>query len=141
MIMRVNRGTEAGPGSALWNVVGRRLKTRRIQIGFDIEDVAGKLAISSRAYEDYESGTVQAPAFLLEQIANLFGVPLLWFFQDIRSEADHDGDAAAGDDAPGVFTVATAEERVEALTDCFRKLDLEGQQHLLAIASALTRSK
>jgi hypothetical protein len=36
--------------------------------------------------------------------------------------------------------VATLEERAEFLAASFRKLDLEGQQHLLAIASALSRT-
>jgi len=30
---------------------------------------------------------------------------------------------------------------VEFLADSFRKLDLEGQQHLLALASALSRTQ
>jgi hypothetical protein len=37
------------------------------------------------------------------------------------------------------YRVATLEERVEFLADSFRKLDLEGQQHLLALAGALSR--
>lgn len=139
MIKQLNRGPKISPhGHSLWAFVGRRLKTRRTQLGLSIDDVADELAIPSRVYESYETGEAQTPALLLNQMANLFGVPLMWFFQDF--DAEEDREIAADNDLERTFTVATPEERAKALTDCFNGLDFEGQQQLLAIAKALSRS-
>lgn len=130
-------------GSVVWASVGRRLRRRRTELGLDIGDVAEGLGIPAVTCEAYERGA-PVPASLLAQFAELFGTPVVWFFRDVGSEdvgrqapADR-GEAPA--DEPVVYTVATIEHRAQALVDSFRKLDLEGQQHLLAISLALTRA-
>jgi transcriptional regulator with XRE-family HTH domain len=132
-------GMEAGPcGGGVWSRVSRQLRRRRTQLGFDVDHVASHLEVSPAIYEGYEGG-VQAPAFMLSQIADLFGVPVVSFFQDVAREA------AEGDDTetaqPAVYRVATPEYREQVLTEYFRGLDLEDQQHLLAISKALSQAK
>lgn len=135
MVKPRDGGLEADPcGSAIWIVVGRRLRHRRTQLGFDIDHVATNAGISPSVYEGYELGVHQTPVLLLAQIADLFGVPVVWFFEDVGFDAE----AVARSDSPAVYTVATVEQRIQALADSFRKLDLEGQQHLLAISGALS---
>jgi transcriptional regulator with XRE-family HTH domain len=134
MIEPVLRGPET---SAVWIGVGRQLRRRRCELGFGIDHVARCAGISADDYERYEAG---APirAAPLARIADLFDVPVVWFFQDVaHEEPDEREDAPAAD--PVVYTVATMEHRAQALVDCFRRLDLEDQQHLLAISMALTR--
>jgi transcriptional regulator with XRE-family HTH domain len=122
---------------AVWSGVGRRLQHRRDEIAFATGRVARCIGISAADYEAYEAGA-PIEAQLLAQIADLFGVPVAWFFQDVaHEEPDGSEDAAA---EPAVYTVATMEHRAQALVDCFRSLDLEGQQHLLAISMALSRA-
>jgi transcriptional regulator with XRE-family HTH domain len=111
-----------------------------VRLGIDVIRVAEELSISPAAYEDYESGGRQIPALLLGQIADLFGVQVAWFYRDVGFDIEDEGAVAACVDAPSLFCVATEEQRVRALADMFRRLDLEGQQHLLAIAGALSRS-
>jgi transcriptional regulator with XRE-family HTH domain len=132
-----------GPGvdarsDAVWTGVGRQLRRRRHELGFGIDYVARCAGISADDYERYEAGAPIGAA-LLTQIADLFDVPVVWLFQDVaHGEPDeHEEEAAA---EPVVYTVATMEHRAQALVDCFRRLDLEGQQHLLAISMALTRA-
>ena len=124
-------------GGAVWMAVGRRLQQRRAELGFSADRVALWAGVPAEAYEGYENGT-PIPASLLAHVADLFGRPVVWFFQGI----DHD--EPAGDevprDQPVTYTVATVEHRIQALADSFRKLDFEGQQHLLAISKALSRS-
>jgi transcriptional regulator with XRE-family HTH domain len=135
-------GAESGVGGAVWTAVGRRLQQRRGELGFSVARVAQWAAIPAESYEAYERGAA-IPAALLAQIAELFEVPLVWFFERVR--VDEPEEAEAGEDfekdaEPAVYRVATVEHRIQALADSFRKLDFEGQQHLLAISQALTRS-
>jgi len=134
----VPRGPEVDAGTdAVWTGVGRQLRRRRHDLGFAIDYVARCAGISADDYERYEAGAPIGAA-LLTQVADLFDVPVVWFFQDVaHGELDEDDEAAA---EPAVYTVATTEHRAQALVDCFRRLDLEGQQHLLAISMALTRA-
>ena len=122
---------------ALWKHIGQRLRLRRTQLGHSADAVAKKLGVLPQIYEQYELGHLQTPAILLSDIAQLFHLPVTWFFQDLSLD---DSTEAGGAEAQGVFSVATDDERVQTLTDYFRNLDLEGQQHLLLVARTLYRS-
>jgi transcriptional regulator with XRE-family HTH domain len=138
-ILKSLREAIAGaPGDTVWVAVGRRLQRRRKQLDFSAEHVAQWAGLPLEAYEGYERGE-PIPASLLAQIADLFNIPVVWFFEGLASE-EPVGSAANADDEPAVFRVATVEHRIQALADSFRKLDFEGQQHLLAISAALCRS-
>jgi len=124
--------------SAVWTGVGRRLRHRRDELAFGTAQVARTIGIAADDYEAYEAGA-PIEARLLAEIADLFEVPVVWFFQDVaHEEPDEYEDAPAAE--PVAYTVATTEHRAQALVDCFRRLDLESQQHLLAISMALSRA-
>jgi len=122
----------------LWRRVGERIRLRRLHLGFSDERLAGELGIDPSAYDAYEAGGELAPARTLSQIAELLGVSVLWFFQDITFQEETTETAASV--PAGVYRVATLEDRMRFLSDAFRELDLEGQQHLIAIAGALTQT-
>jgi transcriptional regulator with XRE-family HTH domain len=124
--------------SAIWIGVGRQLVRRRHELGFGIDHVARCTGIAPDEYERYEAGAPIGAA-PLAQIADLFDVPVVRFFQDVAHEEPAEPEKTP-DVEPVVYTVATIEHRAQALVDCFRRLDLEGQQHLLAISMALTRA-
>jgi transcriptional regulator with XRE-family HTH domain len=125
-------------GSALWVTDGRRLRRRRTQLGYSVSHVAQWAATPVETYESYENGA-PVPAALLAQVADLFEKPLVWFFQGVgRDEAQEDDTEEKVE--PVVYRVATVEHRIAALVESFRKLDFEGQQHLLAISRALCPS-
>ena len=124
----------------VWVSVGRQLRARRAHLGIDVKRVALALAISPSIYENYEAGNKQIPALQLDQVAELFGVHVAWFFRDIDFDTDDGSEIATPAGALGVFRVATEEHRLGVLADAFRSLDWEGQQHLLAIAGALSQA-
>ena len=139
-LKRQDAGAPVGTdvGSALWVTVGRRLRRRRTQLGYSVDHVAQWAATPVETYESYENGA-PVPAALLAQVADLFGLPLVWFLQGVwRDEAQKD--EAQEEAGPVVYRVATVEHRIAALVESFRKLDFEGQQHLLAISRALCPS-
>lgn len=139
MFRSVDKAPEADPcGVGVWLRVGRQLQRRRMQLGYDIDHVASNIGIGPAVYAGYESG-VQAPAFLLSEIADLFGVPVVSFFQDVVREASENPDT--GQAQPVVYGVATSEHRERVLTGFFRNLDLEDQQYVLAISKALAQAK
>jgi transcriptional regulator with XRE-family HTH domain len=139
MKVRLDRCAPAEPhGGTLWLRIGRRLQRRRAELGLTVNEVARALAIAPRAYRALEEGSERVPASLLGQVAELFRVRVFFFFQDIDFADESASDVAAS--PHGAYRVATLEERMEFLADSFRKLDLEGQQHLLALASALSRT-
>jgi transcriptional regulator with XRE-family HTH domain len=125
-------------GQALWRHIGQRLRQRRTQLGLTVDAVAKELDVSPQTYEQYEAGYLQTPAMLLSDVAQFFRLPVTWFFLDMSFEDSAEGGAS---EEPGVFAVATDEERVQTLTDYFRSLDLEGQQHLLLVARTLFRAR
>src|SRR5438552_1070126 len=71
---------------ALWKHIGHRLRLRRTQLGYAADAVAKKLGVSPQIYEQYEAGHLQTPAMLLSDIAQLFHLPVTWFFQDLASD-------------------------------------------------------
>jgi transcriptional regulator with XRE-family HTH domain len=119
-------------------LIGQRIRARRVQCGHPVRQLAEELGVSQAAYARYESGESQLPALLLCQLSKLLDVPVIWFFQD--AYPPEEGVGSADQAAPATYRVATLEQRVGALVDSFRKLDLEGQQYLLAIADALCRA-
>jgi len=125
-------------GCTLWRRIGERIQARRMQQGFSGEKLAEELGVDLRDYDAYEAGQEQAPAWVLTQIAELLEVSVLWFFQDITCAEESAPTAASR--PGGVYRVATPEDRMRFLAESFRKLDHEGQQHLIAIAGALTQT-
>ena len=134
---RVVRGFPTGAGGcSIWVLVGGRLRALRTRLGLTIEDIAERLQIEASAYERYEAGSERIPAQLLTEVAEIFGVPVLGFFPDVIDGPEGRAPSESTDQPP-VYRVATLDERAQFMADWFRKLDIEGQQHLLAIAAAL----
>jgi transcriptional regulator with XRE-family HTH domain len=141
MNMRFDGGIDmAAHGDTIWMVVGRRLHARRTELGIDVDTVAGRLGVSPIVYAAYESGNGAMPAWMLSELADLFEVGVSSFYQDIDFERHEEPEFATASVQACVFTVATEEQRRQALGDYFRDLDLDGQQHLLSLARALSRS-
>jgi transcriptional regulator with XRE-family HTH domain len=127
-------------GCSVRILVGSRLQALRDEFGCTIDGIAKELGIPPITYETYEAGDVHVPALVLAKIADLFRVPVFWFFQDIFAEDVEDERPAEGPGSPRAYHVATLEERLGALANAFRRLDLEGQQQVLATAAALRSS-
>jgi transcriptional regulator with XRE-family HTH domain len=125
-------------GNALWRHIGRRMQLRRTQLDLSVELVAQRLSVSAQLYAQYEAGELQTPAMRLSDLAQLFHLPVTWFFQDLSFD---NAEGGGEEEEPGVLVVATDEERVQTLADYFGHLNLEGQQHLLLVARTLYQSQ
>jgi transcriptional regulator with XRE-family HTH domain len=146
MVERVSPGSEMNSetktdGCAICKLVGRRLRTRRTELGLAVDRVAEKIDIAARKYEGCEAGDAQTPAMLLAKMASLFGVPVLWFFQGVVCRVEIGDDPTSDFEGPYVYPITTMEQRLHFLTESFRELDLEGQQYLLTIIGTLSQSK
>jgi len=140
-LLKTSRDRERG--QALWRHIGQRMRQRRTQLGLKLEAVAKELDVAPETYEQYEAGHLQTPATLLSDVAQLFRMPVTWFFLDLSLDdtPESSGNEEGNEQQQSVFAVATDEERVQTLTDYFRGLDLEGQQHLLLVARTLFRAR
>lgn len=115
-----------------WLPLGRRVRARRIQLGFRKGAVAAHLGVSMEYFEAMEAGRVELTPVLLGRLAELMKVPVLYFFEDLLSAEEADGENAERG-------FVSDEERVASLVGAFRRLDREKQQYLLVLAKALAQ--
>jgi transcriptional regulator with XRE-family HTH domain len=117
---------------ASWLPLGQRVRARRIQLGFRKGAVAGHLGVSMEYFEAMEAGRVELTPVLLGRLAELMKVPVLYFFEDLLSAEEADGENAERG-------FVSDEERVASLVGAFRRLDREKQQYLLVLAKSLAQ--
>ena len=119
----------------LWLHLGNRLRFRREQLRIGALKAAAHVGVTLQTYEEYETGERLIPAKPLAELAELFAVPVFYFFEDLQiGEEKSDAQQPKPD---VVYTIATETDRIAALIDDFLKLDFERQQHLLFVARAL----
>lgn len=66
-------------------VLGDRLRQARDLIGFNQTEAAQKLGITPAALSQYEGGKRRIEVFTLDRIAQLYGVPVTYFFSAVDS--------------------------------------------------------
>lgn len=57
-------------------VSGAKIKSKREELGFTQEELAGRVLIGRSAIAQYEIGIKQPSASVLKQLADVFGVPM-----------------------------------------------------------------
>ena len=119
----------------LWLHLGNRLRFRREQLGIGAPRAAAHVGVALQTYEEYETGERLIPAKQLAELAELFAVPVFYFFEELQIGEEKSDAQQLKPDA--VYAIATETDRIAALIDDFQKLDFERQQHLLFVARAL----
>jgi transcriptional regulator with XRE-family HTH domain len=66
--------------------VGARVRTRRLLIGMNQETLARALGLTFQQVQKYEGGANRVSASRLSQIAEILGVPISYFFNDLEPE-------------------------------------------------------
>jgi transcriptional regulator with XRE-family HTH domain len=117
--------------------IGVRLRNRRVELGLGKGGVAAHLGIALSRYEEFETGEVEIPALSLGDLADLFNVPMFYFFQDMAF--GDDADQPSLDEPATILAVATEEDRIATLVSDFLNASWEGQQYLLMLARTLAR--
>jgi transcriptional regulator with XRE-family HTH domain len=67
--------------------VGRRIKSRRLLLGLSQMELGHRLGITFQQIQKYEKGTNRVSAGRLQQIAQLFKVPVSFFFEGAAGKA------------------------------------------------------
>ena len=119
----------------LWRHLGNRLRFRREQLRISALRAAAHVSVALQTYEEYETGERLIPAKQLAELAELFAVPVFYFFEELRIGEEKSHAQQLKPDI--VYAIATETDRIAALIGDFQKLDFERQQHLLFVARAL----
>jgi transcriptional regulator with XRE-family HTH domain len=88
--------------------VGRRMKLRRVDLGYSQTEIGEALGVSFQQVQKYERGTNRISASRLQQIAKVLEVPLPFFF------ADNDRQSIGGSKVFGLLETAYSLRRVKA---------------------------
>lgn len=71
--------------------VGSRVRMRRVLIGMSQEKLGEALGITFQQIQKYEKGTNRIGASRMQQISNVMGVPVSYFFEDAPGSASAGG--------------------------------------------------
>ena len=66
--------------------VGGRIRMRRLLLGMNQETLANALGLTFQQVQKYEGGANRVSASRLSAMAEILGVPISYFFGDLRSE-------------------------------------------------------
>jgi transcriptional regulator with XRE-family HTH domain len=72
--------------------VGSRVRMRRFLVGMSQGKLAEQLGVTFQQVQKYEKGTSRISASRLQTIANVFEVPIGFFFESIADHSHIDGD-------------------------------------------------
>src|ERR1051325_8767177 len=76
--------------------VGQRIRSQRLMLGLSQTELGNKLGITFQQIQKYEKGTNRVSAGRLQQIAQLFKMPVSFFFEGVASKvcsAEHINDS------------------------------------------------
>ncbi|BCJ90006.1 transcriptional regulator [Terrihabitans soli] len=80
--------------------VGARVRMRRLLIGMSQEKLGTALGITFQQIQKYEKGANRVGASRLQQMSEVLGVPVSYFFEDANGEAI--APATVGKDSDGI---------------------------------------
>lgn len=73
--------------------IGRRVRTRRKELGMRLASVADVVGISLQALFKYETGETRIPAAALWPLSQALEVPVGYFFDEAQARGHHAHDA------------------------------------------------
>src|SRR5947209_11593557 len=85
--------------------VGSRVRMRRIMLGMSQEKLGEALSLTFQQVQKYEKGTNRIGASRLQQISNILGVPVSFFFDGSPGSEAGDGTRGAADSSSSVHVV------------------------------------
>lgn len=77
-------GTDDKDGRAIDQVIGRRLRLRRRELGFTQTTVASGLGVTFQQVQKYESGANRLSAAQLYRVSQVLLTNPAWFFEDFQ---------------------------------------------------------
>jgi transcriptional regulator with XRE-family HTH domain len=121
--------------------VGSRVRMRRMMISMSQEKLGEKLGITFQQIQKYEKGTNRVGASRLQQIANVLGVPVVFFFEGAPNvDASTGGFSESASPAYVSDFLATSDGL--ALTKAFMKItDSKVRRRIVDLAEALAAAE
>jgi transcriptional regulator with XRE-family HTH domain len=82
-------GKNLDPKNVVDQLIGNRIRTRRLSLGMDQEALGRAMGLTASEIRDYEGGTIRVKASRLSAMAEILGVPILFFFRDLKPSASY----------------------------------------------------
>jgi len=118
--------------------VGSRIRLRRNMLGMSQEKLGENLGITFQQIQKYEKGTNRVGASRLQAIANILGVPVAFFFEDLPGH-DAGGNRGFAEDSSASFALdfCTSAEGLQ-LNRAFVKItDLKVRRRIIELVKSL----
>jgi transcriptional regulator with XRE-family HTH domain len=100
--------------------VGARIRAARMMRGIPVKEVGRRIGVSYQQIWKYEVGKSMVSAGTITAIAQLLGMPISFFLEEVAS-----------------FDMLNANSGLVALLDAYRKLDTARRDLLISIAESL----
>ncbi|MEX6506817.1 helix-turn-helix domain-containing protein [Jiella sp. M17.18] len=76
-------------------MIGKRIRARRLALGMSQTALGEALGVTFQQVQKYEKGANRVPAGRLQRMAEIFRVPIAYFFDPASAEKVDDGGMAA----------------------------------------------
>lgn len=107
--------------------VGGRLRMRRLMLGISQEKIAAELGVTFQQLQKYEKGTNRISASRLQDLAEILGVPIGYFFEGLSRK---------GPSTPDFFSSRDG----IAITKAFNGIQSKTlRRHLVALMKAIAQ--
>lgn len=133
VIARHGRGT--GVPDPVDIHVGGRIRTRRLLLGMNQETLANALGLTFQQVQKYEGGANRVSASRLAQVAEVLGVQVAYFFDDLESATD-----AMATDELDVREFMQRPEAIELIRWYYAITNPDVRQQFLEMVKAVAQS-
>lgn len=121
--------------------VGNRVRLRRMLIGMSQEKLGEMLGLTFQQVQKYEKGVNRIGAGRLYQVANILGVPISYFYEDVAEHAPT-GVAPANDyAAPPVIEFLSSVEGLQLALAFMRIREPKVRRRVLDLVKSLTEDQ
>lgn len=119
--------------------VGSRIRLRRNMLGMSQEKLGERLGITFQQIQKYEKGTNRVGASRLQAIANILGVPVAFFFEDLPGADGDPGRSGFAEDNAATLAMefCTSSEGLQ-LNRAFVKIaDVKVRRRIIDLVKSL----
>jgi transcriptional regulator with XRE-family HTH domain len=118
--------------------VGNRVRLRRLRIGMSQEKLAERLGLTFQQVQKYEKGSNRVSASRLFEMAEILGVPVQYFYEEMASPAAPPaGDESAGTPGEALADLMSSREG-QQLSEAFTSIkNAEVRRRIIDLVKAL----
>jgi transcriptional regulator with XRE-family HTH domain len=116
--------------------VGARIRTRRLLLGMNQETLANALGLTFQQVQKYEGGANRVSASRLAEVAQVLGVTVSYFFNDLGLAGETEADAEAE-----FREMLQRPEAIELIRWYYAIPDPEVRQQFLEMVKTVARSQ